>query len=197
MADQRSKPRNFWEMWRVNQFKTQYRIPAIVYGSVELHDYKFMLISFVLFCDFSPIGLTCAGADKALLLSLKATTEGSVKIFFPGTTYLTCGCNTEYYNGLNSTFSSLYFQNAIWDQVTNEREVDLYLMCLVTQSVRTLCDPWIVAVRHLGISQVRILERVTIPFSRGSSPSRNKPWSPALQADSLPSELPRKPRSLS
>ena len=110
MADQRSKPRNLWEMWRVNQFKTQCRIPAIDCGSVELHDYKFMLISFVLFRDFSPGGLTCPGADKALLLSLKATPEGSVKIFFPGTTYLTCGCNTEYYNGLNSTFHLYTFK---------------------------------------------------------------------------------------
>ena len=83
MADQRSKPRNLWEMQRVNQFKTQCRIPAIVCGSAELHDYKFMLISSVLFCDFSPIGFTCPGADKALLLSLKATAEGNVKIFFP------------------------------------------------------------------------------------------------------------------
>ena len=161
MADQRSKPRNLWEMQRVNQFKTQCRIPAIVCGSAELHDYKFMLISSVLFCDFSPVGLTCPGADKALLLSLKATLEGNVKIFFPGATYLTCGSNTEDCNGLfpyiifsiseyrNQTFSSLYFQNAMWDQVFNEREADLYLMCLDTQSCSTICDPWTVAVRHL------------------------------------------------
>ena len=160
MAEQRSKPRNLWEMQRVNQFKTQCRIPAIC-GSVELCDYKFMLISSVLVCDFSPVGLTCPGADKALLLSLKATAEGNVKIFFPGATYLTCGCNTEDCNGLflyiifsrseyrNLTFSSLYFQNAIWDQVSNEHEVDLYLMCLIAQSCPTVCDPWTVAVRHL------------------------------------------------
>ena len=97
-----------------------------------------MLISSVLFCDFSPVVLTCPGADKALLLSLKATAEGNVKIFLdPGATYLICVCNTEDCNGLfpyiifsrseyrNLTFSSLYFQNAMWDQVSNEREVDL------------------------------------------------------------------------
>ena len=46
-----------------------------------------------------------------------------------------------------------------------------------------------------GILQARILERVTIPFSRGSSRSRDqthRPTSPALQADSLPSEPPGK-----
>ena len=40
-----------------------------------------------------------------------------------------------------------------------------------------------------GILQARILEWVAMPFSRGSS----QPRSPAVQADSLPSELPGKP----
>ena len=63
-------------------------------------------------------------------------------------------------------------------------------MCL------TLCDPvdcspsgssiW-------GIFQARILEWVAISFSRGSS----RPGSPALRADSLPSEPPGKPWWLS
>ena len=39
-----------------------------------------------------------------------------------------------------------------------------------------------------GILQARVLEWVAISFSRGSSRSRNEPWSPALQADSLPTE---------
>ena len=43
-----------------------------------------------------------------------------------------------------------------------------------------------------GILQARILEWVTIPFSRGSSCPGIKPRSPVLQADSLPSELPGK-----
>ena len=37
-----------------------------------------------------------------------------------------------------------------------------------------------------GILQARILEWVAISFSRGSSQSKGKPASPALQADSLP-----------
>ena len=40
-----------------------------------------------------------------------------------------------------------------------------------------------------GIPQARILDWIAIPFSRGSS----QPRSPALQADSLPSEPPGKP----
>ena len=40
-----------------------------------------------------------------------------------------------------------------------------------------------------GILQGRILEWVAYPFCRGSSQPRNRTWSPALQADSLPTEL--------
>ena len=45
-----------------------------------------------------------------------------------------------------------------------------------------------------GILQARILEWVAISYSRESSP-RMEPGSPALQADSLPSEPPGKPLS--
>ena len=45
-----------------------------------------------------------------------------------------------------------------------------------------------------GILQARILEWVAVPFSRGSSrPRGTKPWSPAMQADSLISEPPGSP----
>ena len=43
------------------------------------------------------------------------------------------------------------------------------------------------------ILQARILEWVAIPFSRGSSQPRDPTQSSAMQADSLPSEPPRKP----
>ena len=39
-----------------------------------------------------------------------------------------------------------------------------------------------------GILQTRILERVAIPISRGSSQPRDRPESPELQAYSLPRE---------
>jgi len=44
-----------------------------------------------------------------------------------------------------------------------------------------------------GILQVRILEWVAIPFSRGSPYPGIKSGSPALQVDSLQSEPPGKP----
>ena len=58
---------------------------------------------------------------------------------------------------------------------------------LVAQWCLTLCDPSLPGSSVHGISQARILEWLTIPFSRGSSPPR----SPALQANCLPSEPPR------
>ena len=63
---------------------------------------------------------------------------------------------------------------------------------LVAQSCSALCDPMDCSPPGssvLGIFQARILEWVAIPLSRGSS----WPRSPALQADSLPFELPGKP----
>ena len=44
-----------------------------------------------------------------------------------------------------------------------------------------------------GIFRVRILEWVAISFSRGSSQLRDQTWSPALQADSLPTKPPGNP----
>ena len=46
-----------------------------------------------------------------------------------------------------------------------------------------------------GILQARILEWVAFPFSRVSSQTRIKPRSPALQVDSVPAELPGKPKN--
>ena len=66
----------------------------------------------------------------------------------------------------------------------------------VTQSCLTLCDPThctLLGPSVHGIFQARILEWVAVPFSRGSSCPRNWTGSPALQADSLPAELPGNP----
>ena len=52
------------------------------------------------------------------------------------------------------------------------------------------CSPPVSSVP--GILQARILERVAIPFSRGTSNPGIKPRSPVLQADSLSNELPGK-----
>ena len=69
-------------------------------------------------------------------------------------------------------------------------------VCLVAQSCPTLCDPRGCSPPGSsvhGILQACILEWVAIHFSRGSSDPGVEPWSPALQADSLPSELSEKP----
>ena len=64
----------------------------------------------------------------------------------------------------------------------------------IAQLCPTLCDPMDCSLPGSsvhGILQARILEWVTVRFSRGSS----QPRSPALQADSLPSEPPGKPKT--
>ena len=67
----------------------------------------------------------------------------------------------------------------------------------VAQSCRTLCDPMdcspLGSSVH-GIFQARILEWVAISFSRGSSRPRDWTQVSALQADTLTSEPPGKPR---
>ncbi|CAI9173720.1 unnamed protein product [Rangifer tarandus platyrhynchus] len=64
----------------------------------------------------------------------------------------------------------------------------------VAQSCPTLCHPMDYTVH--GMLQARILEWVAFPFPRGSSQPGIKPRSPALQADSLPTELSGKPMTI-
>ena len=67
---------------------------------------------------------------------------------------------------------------------------------LVPQSCLTLCDPMDCSPPGSsvhGILQVRILEWVAMPFSRGSSLPGIESRSPELQADSLPFGPPGKP----
>ena len=67
----------------------------------------------------------------------------------------------------------------------------------VTQLYPTLCDPTDCSLPGSsvnGILQARILEWVAIPFP-GDLPNPGiEPRSPALRADSLPSEPPGKPK---
>ena len=66
---------------------------------------------------------------------------------------------------------------------------------LVTQLCPILCDPMDrnpPGSSVHGILQARILKWVAISFSRGSSRPRIEYRSPALQAGSLPTELPGK-----
>ena len=67
----------------------------------------------------------------------------------------------------------------------------------VAQSCATLCDPMDYSLSGSsihGIFQARVLERVAISFSSGSSQSRIEPRCPALEADTLLSEPPGKPK---
>ena len=67
---------------------------------------------------------------------------------------------------------------------------------LVSQSRSTLCDPVDCSPPGSsvhGILQARVLEWGAIPFSRDLPSPGIEPGSPALQADSLPSESPGKP----
>ena len=63
----------------------------------------------------------------------------------------------------------------------------------VAQLCQTLCDPMDYTV--YGILHARILEWVAFPFSRGLPDPEIEPGSPALQVDSLPTELSGKPTS--
>ena len=67
---------------------------------------------------------------------------------------------------------------------------------LVTQSCPTLCDPMDCSPPGSSVHEIfwaRILEWVAISFSKALPNPGMEPWSPVLQADSLPSELQGKP----
>ena len=67
----------------------------------------------------------------------------------------------------------------------------------VAQLCLTLCDPVDCSLPSFSVHrilQARILEWVAVSFSRGISHSGMEPGAPALQADSLLSEPPGKPR---
>ena len=75
-------------------------------------------------------------------------------------------------------------------------EISRWVKVLVTQSCPTLCDPIVCSLPGSsvhGILQAGILEQVAIYFSADLPDPGIKLTSPALQADSLPSEPPGKP----
>ena len=73
----------------------------------------------------------------------------------------------------------------------------MLLCCAVLSSIQLFCNPTDCSPQASsvhGILHARILQWVANPFSRGSSDPGIKLGSPALQADSLPSEPPGKAR---
>ena len=82
---------------------------------------------------------------------------------------------------------------------TDVKTHNIDVVCVsVAQSCLTLCNPMHCGCPGFsvhGILQARILEWVAIPVSRGSSQPAIEPRTPALQAESLPSESPGQPRN--
>ena len=88
------------------------------------------------------------------------------------------------------------FPNKLFISYTDIFRFCLYQWSEVAQSCPTLCDPMDYGPPGSsihGIFQASVLEWVTISFSRVSSWPRDRTGSPALQADTLPSELPEEP----
>ena len=69
----------------------------------------------------------------------------------------------------------------------------------VAQSCPTLCNPWTVAYQappSVGFSRQECWSGLPFPSPRDLPDPGIEPWSPALQADALPSEPPGKPELL-
>ena len=65
-------------------------------------------------------------------------------------------------------------------------------VCQAHSRLRLFVTPWTIA-HQAPLSMGFSMAWVAMPFSRGSSQPRNRTWSPALQADSLPYEPLGKP----
>ena len=60
---------------------------------------------------------------------------------------------------------------------------------------KCLSHAWLFVTPWTGILQARILERVAMPFSRGSSQPRDQTQVSHIAEDSLPAEPPGKPKN--
>ena len=95
-------------------------------------------------------------------------------------------------------FSSIWTKNSQIYNLGFEESEESESESEVPQSCLSLCNPMdcsLSASSIHGIFQARVLEWISISFSRGSSRPGIEPMSPALQADALPSEPPGKPES--
>ena len=69
-------------------------------------------------------------------------------------------------------------------------------VCLVAHSCPTLATPWTVAHQaclFMGVSRQESWSGLPLPSPRDLPDPGIEPWSPAFQADSLPTELQGKP----
>ena len=95
-----------------------------------------------------------------------------------------------HYQMNTSIISHIYF--CFWWESLNST-----LLCLVTQSCPTLCDPMDYSPRHLcpwGLPQEYWSELLCPPLGDPPKPGI-KPRSPTLQVNSLPAEPPGKPKN--
>ena len=95
----------------------------------------------------------------------------------------------------SSILSIFICQQRVW-RVSYRSTVMVLLLCLVTQSSLTLCDPMNCSSSVHRSLQAEILEWVAMPSSRVSSQPRDQTQvSHILQADSSLSEPPGKPKN--
>ena len=100
-------------------------------------------------------------------------------------------------SGILLSWTTGGFPLSLWEQLRNGKW-KCWLLSHAPLCNPMDCSPHGSSVH--GILQAIILEWVAIPFSRRSSRPRDQThvsWSPALQADSLPSEPPGKPSNQS
>ena len=96
--------------------------------------------------------------------------------------------------------SSILLHNGNGNFPPKTKQLDAAVLCSVIQSCPILCDPMDYVAPQAPLSkrilQARVLQWVAYHFSRGCSDPGIELGSPALQADSLPDELPGKPKQL-
>ena len=84
----------------------------------------------------------------------------------------------------------------LFPDTNTEDQLPFHILLVLLSCDQLFATPWTSSLAGSsvhGILQATILEWVAIPFSRGSSQPRDRTQvSPALQADSLPSEPPGK-----
>ena len=97
------------------------------------------------------------------------------------------------------SLSASYISFSLSPSETPHHNDNHYLSCLVTQLCPTLCDPIDCSPPDpsvCGILQARILEQVTISYSRGSSRPRDQTWVPWASCIGRWIFLPEKPQPL-
>ena len=97
-----------------------------------------------------------------------------------------------------SAFGSIFILSGSHTCIITDTDMLEFMCMLVAQSCQSLCDPWTVAHQaplSMEFSRQEYWSGLPIPSPRDLPHPGIKPGSPALLADSLPSEPPRKPHA--